>query len=357
MPWIERHGDGYRVGWRAGGRKSPKEYSDALPSKAEAVAESKAIAARLAALAGRRPRAAEPWAAMVTRFLASREKTATEAHRAQMDGCLAALAAEHGWKGTADVRPTQCLGLKPYHGRVLRAFLRYAILADQQVDPRCIMVRPLRERKAERKRESALLSDQEVADLIAAAGKWSDGSGALAHMIAMYGLRSESLIRLPCSALASAEDGSCGELRLVVKSGDSLVVPLRSDSLELLRKLAQWRRPDDPLFPSHHNGTAWKSGQAFAAWWGHSVAMDQRGRGILDLRRWATTRQMAAAGQNAKAVADAQGRRTVALVAQVYQRSTTAEREGVFMGQPALPKPSSVPPGAPKRSRKSLTGH
>ena len=342
MPWLERHGDGYRVSWRTGGRGSRIEHGAVRPTKVLASADLSAVETRLASM--RRPRGiALTWSDVVARFLASREDSTTAAHRDQMQRCLTALREKHGWSTTADVRPADCLTLRPYHIRVLRALLRYASLADQVVDARCLLVRPLA--KTTRKPASALLTDQQVADLIATATAWGPGDGALAHMIAIYGLRAESLTGLLCSALR-------GELlRVRVKSGDAIDLRLRPDTVTLLRALV--RQPSDPMFLAHF-GRAWRTGKEFADWWGHNIGGP--GRGILDLRRWATTRQMGASGQNARVVADAQGRRTVALVAQVYQRSTAEQRGAVFTELPALPKPAAVLPGAPKRRRKSSVG-
>lgn len=342
MPWLERRGSGWRVGWRSGGRGSRVQHSAPRASKALAAADLRAVEARLATLRPARG-IVLAWDDMVDRFITSRDGATTAAHREQMRRCLLSLRAEHGWGTASDVRPADCLTLRPYHLRVLRAFLRYASLADQMVDARCLTVRVLT--KQGRRKPAALLIDQQVADLIATATAWAPGDGALAHMIAVYGLRAESLTRLRGDALGD------GELRLKVKSGDTIELPLRADSAALLRSLKV--EAAAPLFLSHL-GRAWRSGKEFADWWGHSVGGP--GRGILDLRRWATTRQMAASGQNARAVADAQGRRTVALVAQVYQRSTAADQRRVFADQPAMPAPALVLPGAPKRRCKSRVG-
>jgi integrase len=351
MAWVEQHGDGWRVGWRVGGRGSRIEHGDTRGTKVLAMADKRAVETRVAATKRTRGIALE-WDELTARFLASRESVTTAAHRDQMRRCLKALQAEHGWKTTADVRPAECLGLRPYHVRVLRALLRYASLADQVVDARCLVVRSLA--KVGRKAPSVLLTDQQVADLIATASLWSPGDGAIAHMIAVYGLRAESLTGLPCSSLRR------DALALRVKSGDDIALPLRADSAELLRALLVLPggelgpvAPDAPLFLSHL-GRAWRSGKEFADWWGHNIGGP--GRGVLDLRRWATTRQMAGSGQNARAVADAQGRRTVALVAQVYQRSTAEEQREVFASLSDLPAPSPVLPGAPTRRHKSSVG-
>lgn len=351
MPWLEQHGDGWRVCWREGGRGSRIEHGETRATKVLAMADKRAVETRLAATKRTRGLALA-WGELTARFIASRENVTTAAHRDQMRRCLAALGAEHGWKTAADVRPAECLGLRPYHVRVLRALLRFASLSDQVVDARCLLVKPLA--KVGRKKPSELLTDQQVADLIATAGLWSPGDGAIAHMIAVYGLRAESLTGLPCGALVG------DSLRLRVKSGDDVKLPLRSDSVELLRSLLVPSdgqhgpvAPDAPLFLSHL-GRAWRTGKEFADWWGHNIG--GAGRGILDLRRWATTRQMASAGQNARAVADAQGRRTVALVTQIYQRSTADEQRGVFQSLSDLPAPSPVLPGAPTRRHKSSAG-
>lgn len=347
MPWIEPHGDGYRVIWRPAGRQSPKRKSATFGTKKEAQDELRAITGKLDAQRSAPRRAVIPWSELVARFLGSRGETTTQAHRDQAQRCLDALQSAHGWKSSGDVRPDQCLTIRPYHGRVLRALLRFALLADQAVDARCLVVRPLR--KVNRARDSRLLTAQQVADLIAAADAWHPADGALIHCIATYGIRAESLIHLPCSAL-----NPDGTLTMPVKSGDTIRRMLRPDTVQRLRALVKDRDPDAPLFIGHR-GVAWASGKAVSSWLVNSVAQAP-GQGILDLRRFATTRLMDAAGQDARTVADLQGRRTVSLVHEVYQRSDDQRQRSAIQALPRLPRPSSCPPGAPQRRRKSLTG-
>ncbi len=341
---IEKRGKKRRIVWREGGRES-KRHIETFPNLPQATKRAKAIRSQLAAkerLPTGRP---IPWDQLVARFELSRPGL-TPAHLAKATRTLLTLGETRGWKVSSDVTVATTENLRPYHARVLRSLLTYAIGIEQSVD---VQVIRKRRPKAAPKVEAQLLAEADVAADIATATKWHPADGAIAHIIARYGHRAESLVGMSVGAV----DVKGLALRIKVKSGDTVRRPVTADTIALLKPLmldenGNDRKPTDPLFIGHH-GRPWESGKEYANWWGHSVVPPDpqrkgkrmKGHGIVAMRKRATT-MLYRACKDAKTVAEIQGRKTVALVLQIYAQTDDAAMRATL----SAAYPASVPPGA-----------
>lgn len=338
MAHLERIAHGWRVVWREGGRGSPRHKSPVYHPKARATAELEAIQARLAAQ--RAPRGAVlGWSELVARYLTHRRGT-TQAHRTKTERTLQALAKARGWRTAGDITPTNAEGLGRYQARLLRALLNYASdHLDQRVDRRVIVqIRP----KAPRRTPLRLLTDDQVAALIAEADRWHPANGFLVHAIALYGHRAETLVALRWSDL----DLDAGTIRLRVKSGDTIEHQLHPGTISRLQSLHS--HAGQPAPSTHvccgHLARPWKDGSEVAAWMGHSLkAADGTRTGVLDLRRYAITRMLDATKGDARTVSAITGHRTPSLLLNVYSRTSEA-RKAALVGALSLPGDTTVTP-------------
>jgi integrase len=145
----------------------------------------------------------------------------------------------------------------------------------------------------------------------------------LVHCLMTYGWRPSSASRMLVGDVnLSARTVLLREL----KSGDALVHPLRGDTVELLRPLVQGRRSNEPLFTAPLGG-AWRidngtRAHQMASWYRINISPDfpTDQRGIYDLKRYAITGLLKAAGGDPAAVAAITGHRSLSQVL-VYART------------------------------------
>lgn len=232
------------------------------------------------------------------------------------------MAETHGWKSPADISPDHIRAMPARNARVVLAVVRFAGKCGQPTNPLTLLATP---KATARKPRIDSLTGEQVDELIAKATAWHLSNGVLAHMIATYGHRAETL----AVARVEAFDAVAGRITLLVKNGDTIRHPLTAKTAALLRTLIEGREPTDALFHGH-NEKPWASGYAFAQWWGHSIAKGfGRSAGILDLRRYGIS-HMLALGLDARTVADITGHRTVSLLLNTYARSDDARRSAAI---------------------------
>lgn len=331
MASLERRGRTWRVVWRIAGAK---RHLDGLRTKAEAQAARARIEGELAAMRPVRAGAVLSWAELLARYCADRASRVTESHLDQVRRSISKVSA--GWASVGDCRiATLPSCLTGYDRRCLRGLLAFARDLGQPVDAAVIRhLRPQPQRAAPR----LLLTDDQVAWMQAEAGHWGPGDGGIVHMIATYGHRSESLIRLAKDAV----DLAGARITLRVKSGDTISHPLIPATVERLRSMMA-AHAGRHLFPAHlSGGDPWPSAKVFASWFCHHIgARIGKGAGILGLRRYAITR-MLGLGLDARTIASITGHRTVSLLLNTYAQ-TNEQRQLAAVS--ALSAAADVPSG------------
>lgn len=295
----------WRYRWREGGRGSKIHSSERFSDKREALRSMEAKRLALATASEVDHRALIPWDEVRVRWLA------TKAGRYQ-DEARRALGLHTGaWRHTTEATPAVMSKLPLSASRVAKACLRWAWLhLNQPVDARALKTAPTRVRP--KKARAELISDDEVARLMAAAMETGDGNGALVHLVATYGHRAENLVRLTADAFKG------GKLRIVVKGGAEIHHPLLYQTRDLIEPLAK-ARPTGPLF-LNHLGVPWVDGRAFASWFNHFFHV-----GYYQLKRAAISRWLAL-GADPKTIASITGHKTVSLLLDTYA-ATNAHRQ------------------------------
>lgn len=327
---IVRHGKGWRVVYREGGRGSKRGWTETRPSKREAIADAEVVRGRLLAaqqLGAGRVRLL--WSEVVDRWAASRKPGR---YRDEAVRYLKALP----WSQASDATAAAIQAMPGYWQRAALSCLRWAVrLLDQPVDPRALSV-PVKRKPMRPK--TPLLADQVVSDVQREADEFAAGTGAMVHLISTYGHRAENLV----AQLPDAVGLEAATLTLQVKGGDVVRHPLLPETVERLRPLVE---RGGPLF-LNHLGKPWKDGRAFSSWFGHTF-----GFGYMDLRRRAITR-MLAAGLDAKTVASITGHRTVSLLLNTYARTNEDRQRAAIETLASL---NGVSPVSAKKSRKPRT--
>ena len=319
MPWLDRHGDGWRVVWREAGRGSPLCKSDTFTTKGAANTE---MQARDALLRSRKQSglAVVPWDQVRHRWLLFlTDQGRTPAYGAQAKAVLERSTAT--WRTTADATPASMARLKIGPWRIAKACLRWSrVYLGQQVDLGAVGRRPHR---ATTKPQPDLLSDAQVSDLINKAERLGGISGRiLAHMVGTYGHRPQSLAMLRVEAV---DLGAVPRLTLPVKSGDTIRHPILPETAELLTRAIGKRKAGplllDPL------GKAWTSGAKASAWFWHQVGRGEHGGapiGIYQLKCYAISR-MLDLKLDLRTIASITGHRTPAVLLR-YARTNEARQ-------------------------------
>lgn len=328
MATLERNGKGWRVVWREGGRTSPRHKSKTYRGKIEASRALRAIESHLAATKPYQTGTDLTWTDLVTRYTATRTTRTTQAHRDQLTRVLKALATQHAWQRASDPTPDQTTALRPYEARVVRAVLRFAVAhCQQRINPSALASC---RSPAPRRKPVDLLTPDQVAAIQAAADKWHPADGAIIHLVATYGHRVESLLKL------TRADYDGQRLTLKIKSGDLHRHPLLPTTCARLNALPG----GGPPIHTGHLNRPWASGDEFAGW-----ARQCLGTGILPLRRAAITRLLDHANGDARTVASITGHRTPSLLLNVYAR-TNEERQTALLatigGTYVTPKPKPI---------------
>ena len=311
------------VRWREGGKNRSMR---GLPSKVAAMARARGIEAEQAARQPLGPGERVTPMMAIDRYLACRTAT-TSAHREKLAATLRRVITDRNWTAWDAIRPETVQALLPYHSRCVRALLRWATQNGQPVHPQAITAARV---KVPRRPQAEIPDPGEVAALVTAADAWHPADGTMVHLIATYGHRAESLIRLRVGAW----DSGRRRLDLRVKSGDDHRHPVLPATATRLDALANGRAPTEALLIGHLD-RPWRSGSEFAGWLTHSCG----NLGVLDLRRYAISR-MLALGLDAKTIASITGHRTVSLILNTYAR-TTDDRQAAALaalaGSPDVP--------------------
>jgi integrase len=334
MAYIEQHGSGWRVSWRTGGRGSPRRHSRTFDSKVEAEDARRGVERDQLLRRDLLPGEVILLTDLVDRYCLAHAGT-TELHRDQFRRTVPPLIDAKGWTSTSDIQVAAIAGLKTHQARHLRALLRYAADLGQQVDQRVIAhLRP-----GPRARQALhLVDDRAIAGLLTRIEARHAPTAILAHLVASYGHRAQSLIELAWDDL----DLVAGTIALRVKSGDRIRHPLLPQTVALVKRHKRILPTTPPLLRAP-TGCPWRHGSEVAAWIAHGPGRADPAHGIeaigiLDLRRAAITRMMRHTG-DPRTVAAITGHRTPSLLLNLYAR-TTDERQRqalVAIGAPAVP--------------------
>lgn len=352
MAHIEPHGKGYRVVWWTAGRGSQRAKSETFDTKKRAKQELDAIRLeqRAAKPLGNRlvvppPEAWRRWLIE----LKTRKRPAAKTylafiktvHRRRLKGKRIGT-----WTLVAAL-PWSAIAASDF--RVLHAWVRWSVRQlGQAVPTKLLTMKPPGEIRRPR---ATLLTDQQVAALLAAARMIHPADGALAGLLADYGHRAENLVGLTVAAIEPA----AGTLTLAVKGGDVVRHELLASTLAELAPLMKGRKATDPLFVGHL-GRAWASGKAFGAWWYHEVAdpalargeIAKAQRGVQNLKRYAISRFLGL-GLDVETIASITGHRTKTVLLR-YAR-TNEHRQRAAIGALAAAKAGNGgTPVAPKKA-------
>lgn len=284
----------WRVRWREGGRGSPLKPSPWFDSLGEAEEFQRKLDTRLAAAREVGNRLTIPLDELVLRWETwqrGRKQPRSERYIAETKRTLLRLIETHKWTTTEDVGE---LDVPIGDFRLVKALLGFARdRHDQTVNPKSLLPpdRPRRKR-----RKPALPSLEDVLHMVACAQDWRDTNGAIAHLVAVYGHRPQSLIHLTPDAFEISwvgltpvdQSATQGFVTLTVKSGAEVRHPILPATVNLLWPIIERRRKLDPtgvLF-LNHRGKSWRTGQEFSAWFHHYAG---NGRGVYLLKRYAIT--------------------------------------------------------------------
>lgn len=348
MPWLEKQkAGGWVVRWWTAGRGSTKGRSDPLPNKPAAEVEARRITAELAARTPVRTGVLIPWAQLITRYLDALAAKGKGSHRypAHVRQVLAALGTARGWTHARDVTPATAQGLTVTEHRYVKALLRFAVLMDQPVHASALRLpRPAKPRVP----AGDLLTDAEVAALLARAATYSPDLAATGHLVATYGHRPESLTKM----LVKDVDLAKRLISMPVKSGDRIRHPITRETAGILTTLIASRAPGAPLI-QRPDGTAWVSGDRLSTYWYHQVGehVTPDRPGIYHLKRRAISR-MLAAGLDVATIASMTGHRTPAVIL-TYARTNDAAQQRALEALESLACPA-VPRAKKTKARKSL---
>jgi hypothetical protein len=191
MAWLRRKGKGWRAVWREGGRGAVQRVSPVYPTKAQAAEHARLIESKIAAAAPQGRRLLLPWPEVVSRWEGHLHRESTP--RYAIDAPRQVRRWTEGWTSTRSATREQMRILPEGAHRVVRACLCWsADRLDQVVLPEALARRP---RQTRRRPAPDLLSDADVAALLSAAAICPGGQ-AIAHLVATYGHRPQSLVGL-----------------------------------------------------------------------------------------------------------------------------------------------------------------
>ncbi len=308
MTWIQKkkRQKSWRVGWRDGGRASPKKYSSWYDDEDTAIAFRRVLDERIAVKKEQGNLVILPWNTVRAKWLA------TLTGRYEQEARAALIRYADDWTSTLDATPAVMSTLPIGTSRIVKSCLNWARrILKQPLDREALEVPPIRKRP--RKAERPLLDDAEVDALIAKAMAWSPGNGAICHLVSWYGHRAASLVELHGSALDER-----GELTLRAKNGMIGSHPLLPQSVTILRALG--RKADQPLF-LNHLGKQWKHGKEFADWFAQSFSI-----GYYDALKRSSVTNWFAAGVDAKTIASITMHETPSLLHDRYARTNRSRQ-------------------------------
>lgn len=330
MPYLEPHGDGWRVCWRDGGRGSKIRKSRTFGTKTAAADE--LAARRLAERARRAPGGiVMTWADVRARWilhLTERGRTADYLDKAKrtLERCTGA------WSSTTDATPSAMSRLRLGPWRLAKACLRWSrTYLGQTVDHAAVARFPGQQRRAP---APDLLTDRQVAALVRRARQLGGAHGELlAHLVATYGHRPQSLVAMRVEDI----ELRAARISMPVKSGDRIRHPVLPATVRLLRA-AVAKRAVGPVILDP-DGRPWANGQRASAWFWHTVG---KGVGIYQLKSYAISR-MLAGGLDLKTIASITGHRTPAVLLRYARVNEDRQRVALKVigggrATPVLPK-------------------
>lgn len=344
----------WRLRWREGGRGTKKFTSEWFASVGEVESFQRLVDARVAAAKPLGKKLSVPLLEVIERWKAKQQGRRVPRGRRYIGETVATLQrllSENKWTVTTDVKSCAHLGIGNF--KLMRAILRFARdYCEQPLLPRALLPPDAPRRRPKK----ALLPPERVPALVADASEWSYANGVIAHLVAVYGHRPQSLVGLAREAVELSfvgytpadKDPAQGWLTLPVKSGDMVRHPLLPDSIAALAHLAKKTlKPKEPLF-INHLGEQWETGQAYSSWFGHCVGNDTEG--IYDLKRWAIS-WMHAGGLDVADIASITGHRTETI--NRYLVSNEA-KQAAALGIMASGAPKVPPP--PEEAEKAKSG-
>lgn len=351
MSYIEKvpNRKRWRLRWREGGRGTKKHTSEWFGSIKEVEAFQLLVDARVAAAKPLGKKLSVPLLECIERWKKRQEDRNVPRSRRYIDETaetLRALLKANKWTVTTDVKSMEHLGIGNY--RLMRALLRFA--RDHCEQP--LLSRALLPPDAPRRRpKKPLISPERVPELVAKATEWSYSNGVIAHIVAVYGHRPQSLVGLRPSAI-EIKNADRGWITLTVKSGDIIRHPLLPETVAALAHLIKDAKPKAPLF-INHLAEEWTTGQAYSSWFYHCVGGDVEG--IYDLKRWAIS-WMHAGGMDVATIASITGHRTETINRYlVSNEAKQAAALGVMAsGAPKVPPPVEADDPPKMRSQQDM---
>lgn len=319
-PPIHRKGDGWVYRWRVIGAngKVRRPTSPIYPTATAAtVAWTKAKPA-LDALRAQRVRTRGPLMTLST--IAEQWAAAGRLRRAPLGecyiymviDCMRGFAKDPGWTVSTDITPKKlqawvlaCKGVNVFHRlSYLKSVLRYGEkFLDQPVMPGVYDFTAPGRRRTD---PPPLLTDEEVASVVAVAEDLGPHLGYLVRHLATYGCRPIDLVRANVADFDPVE----GILTLRdTKNGTTGVHALHPEDADILRELTAGRAPTDPLLLSP-DGERWPLNKRFYAeklykWYASRAAghLPQGRRSIYMLKDYFISRSRLA-GVDPRTVAD-----------------------------------------------------
>ncbi len=343
----------WRLRWREGGRGSPQLTSEWFDSRGEAEKYQSVLDGRLAAAKPLRGKLRVAMSEVITRWEKHQEGRRVPRGRRYIEEtgkAMRRLCLDNKWVDTSDVK--SCSHLGPGNWRLVRALLRFARdHCGQPLQPRALIAPDMPPRRQKR----ALIALERVHHLVLEAAGWSVGNGAIAHIVAVYGHRPQSLVQITREQVEwswvgtnpADEDPTMGWLKLKVKSRDTIRHRLLPLTVRILAPLALEAEPGDPIFISHL-GEPWETGQSYSSWFGHSVAKGDGG--IYDLKRYAIT-WLHAGGMDVPSIASITGHRTDTVLAYLVSNE---EKQASALAVMAAGAPVVLLAGAKEEAAKAV---
>lgn len=354
MASIERHGAGFRVIWRDGGKGSTPKKSKVFGTKGEAKAEKRAVEARLAARTAIAQASAIPLAELIERYLADVAARGRGAHNYAEDcrASMTKLAKARGWETAQDVTMGNVGVLKTSQHRYLKSVLRYASRIDQPLDHRLLTLRaPARKRKP----VADLITPWQRLALFARARRFGADLVLAAHLVATYGHRPESLAKTKVGDVEMPDPARGGWIRLEVKSGDTIRHPILPRTARMIARVTAGRTVDAPLIlrpaeaacshkrHSDFSGEGWPCGNDLSIYWYHQVGerVTPATPGIYHLKRLAIS-SLLSAGLDVATIASITGHRTPAVIL-TYARTNESRQRAALRAMESLSGFGSAP--------------
>jgi integrase len=314
MASLTKRGKVWSLRWREGGKAHRQSYG----TKREALEAQAKLETRTAATKPARGRLIIPLTELVERYFNQRPSDYNDRDRRII---ALALANHTHWTRAADPHRDELLALPVGQYRLIRSILRYAAAIGQSVDPALMH---LRRPGTGRKPQPALLTTDQVNAALNRAMAWGECSHLAVHLVATYGHRPASLIKLRINSLQG------DQLTLDVKGGDTHAHPILPTT-KTLWTAAAGTRPTNAKILLHSQGAPWANGCSLANWYYQHVGPHAHPHdpGIYALKRYAIS-SMLAAGLDAKTVASITGHRTPSLLLNTYARTNeTRQRQAL----------------------------